>query len=141
MNILLNSDNQFTLWCGLTSSSSGGIILTASCRLMLPQSVSDMRKLWRRKYASERRMSFRVNCSCHASPSGYLSVTNFEYFAHEIQRNYIKSFLYRSGFPNLWIKQGSVCQCTRCKMISEMKYFFKYTAHLVLTQSDGNQHQ
>jgi len=76
----MNSHSQFTLCCGLTSSRSGGIILTASWRLMLPDSVSDMRKLCRRKYASERRMSFRVNCSCHASPSGYLQITQLLVF-------------------------------------------------------------
>ena len=61
-----------TLWCGCTSSRSGGIMLTASCREMLPVSVSAMRNWCRRQYGSQRRMSRRVRFSCHARFSGYL---------------------------------------------------------------------
>lgn len=35
-----------TLCCGLTSKTSGGIMLTTSCLLMLPQLVSAIKKLW-----------------------------------------------------------------------------------------------
>merc|ERR1719433_2670282 len=62
-----------TLWCGLTLSTLGGIMETVSCREMLPDSVSDTRKLCSLKYASTRRISFRVRLICQAILSGYHS--------------------------------------------------------------------
>ena len=61
-----------TLWWDCTSISNGGIMLTASWRLMKPLSVSVMRNLWSFSRAGCLRMLCRVMLKPHASSSGNL---------------------------------------------------------------------
>mmetsp|Transcript_160 Transcript_160/g.660 ORF Transcript_160/g.660 Transcript_160/m.660 type:complete len:287 (+) Transcript_160:509-1369(+) len=60
-----------TLWCGWTSSSRGGIMDTASCRVMVPTSFSRLMYSCSSANCGRRRSWWRLRLTCHARPPGY----------------------------------------------------------------------
>lgn len=60
-----------TLWWGCTSSSSGGIMETASCLVMAPASFSRIMSSWTCLRMGSFRNCARLNAMCHPSLSGY----------------------------------------------------------------------
>ena len=62
-----------TKWCGFTSRNSGGSIDTASCREMLPTSVSCTSSCWKRLNSGDLRSTFLRTSRCQPRPSGYHS--------------------------------------------------------------------
>lgn len=102
-----------TLWWDSTFNKIGGIMLTTSCRLILPLWVSEMRKLCKRKYTSDLRISLRVICICHPYWSGYLQfsqIMKLQYYREDdsLQRLYqvkAKGFIDSSSTENRSLKK------------------------------------